>query len=60
MKQPRQILNHWMDAVNSENLEGLLALYDDTAVLIPTFSNRLLSKPEALREYFRSSAAVTS
>ncbi len=52
MKQPRQILNHWMDAVNSGNLEGLLALYDDTAVLIPTFSNRLLSKPEALREYF--------
>ena len=52
MKQPRQILNHWMDAVNSGNLEGLLALYDDTAVLIPTFSNRLLSKPDALREYF--------
>lgn len=52
MKQPRQILNQWMDAVNTGNLEALLALYDDGAVLIPTFSNRLLSTPDALRDYF--------
>jgi len=52
MNEPQQVLKAWMDAVNSGDLEGLLALYDDSAVLIPTFSNRLLSKPEVIRDYF--------
>ena len=52
MKEPQQILKAWMAAVNGGDLEGLLALYDDSAVLIPTFSNRLLSNPEAIRDYF--------
>lgn len=52
MKEPQQLLKAWMDAVNNGDLEGLLALYDDSAVLIPTFSNRLLSKPDAIRDYF--------
>lgn len=52
MKQPEQLLKDWMQAVNSGDLEALLALYDDSAVLIPTFSNRLLSTPEAIRDYF--------
>ncbi len=52
MKQPEQLLKGWMQAVNSGDLEALLALYDDSAVLIPTFSNRLLCTPEAIRDYF--------
>jgi len=52
MKEPQTILKAWMAAVNAGDLEGLLALYDDSAVLIPTFSNRLLIKPEAIRDYF--------
>jgi len=52
MKKPEQILKEWMQAVNEGSLEGLLALYDEKAVLIPTFSNRLLSKPEGIRDYF--------
>lgn len=52
MKKPEQILKEWMHAVNEGSLEGLLALYDEKAVLIPTFSNRLLSKPEGIRDYF--------
>ena len=52
MKNPEQILKEWMQAVNEGSLEGLLALYDEKAVLIPTFSNRLLSKPEGVRDYF--------
>jgi hypothetical protein len=32
----------------------VLALYDESAVLIPTFSNRLLSTPETIREYFET------
>ena len=52
MKKPEDILKAWMQAVNSGDLEALLALYDVGAVMIPTFSNRLLSKPEAIRDYF--------
>ena len=52
MKQPEQVLKEWMHAINTGDLEALLALYDDQAVLIPTFSNRLLSKPDSIRDYF--------
>ncbi len=52
MIDSRQILKTWMDAVNTGDLAGLLALYDDSAVLIPTFSNRLLSEPVKIEDYF--------
>ena len=51
-KQPEQILKEWMQAVNEGNLQALLDLYDESAVLIPTFSNRLLGNPEKIRDYF--------
>lgn len=41
-----------MRAVNTGDVDGLLDLYDSGAVLIPTFSNRLLNTPEKLRDYF--------
>ena len=53
MKKPEQVLKEWMQAVNDGDLEGLLSLYDDGAVLIPTFSNRLLSKREVISDYFK-------
>ncbi len=46
------VMEKWMQGVNEGDVEGLLSLYDDQAVLIPTFSNRLLNSPEKLREYF--------
>lgn len=49
---PQEILNAWMQAVNAADVETLLALYDPQAVLIPTFSNRILNSPEKLRDYF--------
>lgn len=53
MKQnPRDILDQWMQAVNNADVEGLLSLYDIHAVLIPTFSNRVLNTAEKLRDYF--------
>ena len=52
MKTPEQILADWMRGINNADLGLLISLYDDNAVLIPTFSNRLLSTPEARREYF--------
>lgn len=52
VKTPSDVLKEWMQAVNDRDIDRLLALYDDKAVLIPTFSNRLLSNPEKIREYF--------
>ena len=48
----REILQQWLQAVNSADVNGLLNLYDAEAVLIPTFSNRVLNTPDKLREYF--------
>ena len=52
IKKPKDILEQWMKAVNDGNVENLLSLYDNEAVLIPTFSNRLLNTPEKLKDYF--------
>lgn len=52
MKTPQDVLKQWMQAVNDGDVESLLGLYDSQAVLIPTFSNRLLNTPDKLREYF--------
>ena len=56
-KTPEQILADWMRGINNGDLDALIALYDDAAVLIPTFSNRLLSTPAARQEYFSRLAA---
>lgn len=52
MRTPKDILMEWMDAVNHGDINGLLALYDEHAVLIPTFSNKLPNTPDKLRQYF--------
>ncbi len=52
MNTPRTVLDRWMQAVNQGDVANLLALYAPQAVLIPTFSNRLLNTPDKLRDYF--------
>ncbi|MCT7910549.1 DUF4440 domain-containing protein [Arcobacter lacus] len=52
IKNPKDILEQWMQSVNNGNVEKLLSLYDKDAVLIPTFSNRLLNTPDKLKNYF--------
>ncbi len=54
VKKPEDILKKWMLAVNKGDVERLFSLYDKKAVLIPTFSNKLLNKPEKIREYFKN------
>ena len=51
---PNELLNEWARLVGERNLDGVLALYDESAVLIPTFSNRLLNTPARVREYFET------
>lgn len=53
-QNPNDLLNEWAGLVNERNLDGVLAKYDESAVLIPTFSNRLLNTPQRIREYFET------
>jgi hypothetical protein len=52
MTLPEDLLKTWVQYVNNGELEELLALYREDAVLIPTFSNRILDKPGKIRAYF--------
>ncbi len=55
--KPEDILKKWMNSINEADVEQLLTLYNENAVLIPTFSNRLLSTPARIREYFEKLGA---
>jgi hypothetical protein len=50
--KPLEVLHQWIMAVNYGNTQGLLSLYNPNAVLIPTFSNRILNTPERIQNYF--------
>ncbi|QKF66199.1 hypothetical protein AVENP_0626 [Arcobacter venerupis] len=52
IEKPKDVLEQWMQAINDGNVESLLSLYDNDAVLIPTFSNRLLNTADKLKDYF--------
>ncbi len=54
MKTPEEILKAWLQAVNNGDIECVMALYAENAVLIPTFSNRLLNDTGKIRNYFES------
>jgi hypothetical protein len=54
MTKPEELLRRWMRNVNERDVEGLLHLYGEQAVLIPTFSNRMLNTPERIRGYFET------
>jgi len=52
--KPLEVLHQWIMAVNDGNIQGLLGLYKPNAVLIPTFSNRILNTPEKIQNYFEN------
>jgi hypothetical protein len=52
MIEPNQIILKWLDDINNGNIEDLLSLYNERAIVIPTFSNRILNTPQKIREYF--------
>jgi hypothetical protein len=54
---PLEILERWIDYVNNRDAEGLICLYHESAVLMPTFSDRILDRPEKIRDYFMRLAA---
>ncbi len=53
---PTEALDHWVSLVNQLAVDDLLALYHDDAVLLPTFSDELLTDKEGIRGYFEELA----
>lgn len=54
MKKPEEVLNAWMKAVNNGDITTVAFLYNDKAILIPTFSNRILNTPKKILDYFEA------
>ncbi|MHB8930426.1 MAG: nuclear transport factor 2 family protein [Melioribacteraceae bacterium] len=52
MKKTKEVLTAWLNVVNKGEIENILALYNENAVLIPTFSNRVLDSRAKIRSYF--------
>ena len=51
-ENPKQVLQAWLSGLNSGNLDEVLSLYSEDAVLLPTFSNKCLAGPEDIKDYF--------
>ena len=49
---PQQASQAWLDAVNNHDLDAVLGLYDSAAILLPTFSPRIIRDDTARRAYF--------
>ena len=51
-EKPEQVLHSWLDGINSGNLDRAISLYSAKAVLLPTFSNKSLTKLKDKESYF--------
>ena len=50
--EANQILNEWQRFLNHGDLESIIRLYSDEAVLWGTFSDILRDSPSLIKEYF--------
>lgn len=54
--KPIDVIQTFADGVNEGSATKLMSLYDERAVLIPTFSARIRKSPEQIRDYFETLA----
>ena len=47
------VLDAWLTGVNTGCLDEVVALYDDRAILLPTFSKTMLSDHQSIANYFK-------
>lgn len=57
MQAAKDFVYRWISGINTANVDQLTAMYDDSALLIPTFSNRILNTPAKIRDYFERLSA---
>jgi uncharacterized protein (TIGR02246 family) len=46
------LIDEWNKALQTHNPDEVLKLYDEKAVLLPTFSCKVRHNPEEIRDYF--------
>lgn len=51
-KNAEEVLFQWVSRVCSGTPEDIAALYDESAVLVPTFSPHTVTTPEGIKGYF--------
>jgi MFS superfamily sulfate permease-like transporter len=55
LKEPNvPVLNKWMSLIQAKDLEGILKLYDNQAVLIPFFSSEIKSSKDQIAEHYKT------
>lgn len=54
INRPIDVIQAFADGVNEGSASKLISLYDESAVLIPTFSSRIRKSPEQIRDYFET------
>lgn len=47
------VLTKWAAAINDHDIEGLLRLYSDDAIMIPAFSTRIRTNKDQIKDLFR-------
>lgn len=55
---PQQVLDAWLDGVNAGDAEKVLALYSKSAVLLPTFADKVLADRDSIEKYFLRLASL--
>lgn len=53
----RSLLDAWITAINDRAVEDLLPLYNEGAVVLPTFAPKIADDPQAIRAYFENLAS---
>lgn len=46
------ILNKWIESINENNLDVILSLYSESAILIPTLSKKIRKNKSEIKDYF--------
>ncbi len=50
------VLNNWAAALNAADYSAVIAMYDPSATLLPTFSSQTCRTPAAIQGYFEAVA----
>ena len=56
-KKPEAVLQAWLKGVNTADVDAIASLYADEAVLLPTFSNKVVVDTAGRLEYFNGLGA---
>lgn len=46
------ILNKWIESINENNLDAILSLYSESAILVPTLSKIIRKNKLEIKDYF--------